>query len=84
MEHSTPETAQSDLAGAPFIVLGLMTISKTETEEAIRYSRASSDSYDPVTQTSVIPAYAGSSRTYSSTTSWKPGPISDDDRVSDT
>ena len=82
-EAACQERLSSPGPCAPFIALGLKTLSRAETEEAISCSRAASESYDPVTQTSVFPAYAGTSKTYTGTTSWKPGPITDDSRVDD-
>jgi len=78
---SYPEKNSSTID--PFITIGLKTFSENDLDHSIRLSRNAAECYDPETQTSPIPVYAGTAKTYSGTTSWEPGPVRDDEKVSD-
>jgi hypothetical protein len=79
---ATHQSLTSD-PNAPFLVIGLRQFSHSETEQAVEDFRSVSAGYDPITQTSIIPSYAGSAKTYRSTSSWQPGPVTDDEKVDD-
>lgn len=69
---------------APFLVSLMPQYDQKVIEQARLQSRHGSDSYDPYTQTSVIPLQAGTARTYDDTFSGIMWSVRDDDEVSDT
>ena len=74
----------SQLREVPFIASFKPAWSDEEVDDAVCTAREAYQSYDPRTQISSIPAFAGTSRTYTSTRSGGPVIYSpDDDRVSD-
>lgn len=76
---------RSEAGGLPFLLNLVEDVDEATYGEAIRESEALQDTYDPVTQTSRVPIYAGTSRTYTSTWTgtWSGTDKHDDSKVSD-
>lgn len=78
------QTLDETAISMPFTLSFVERLDQALYDEAIKDSEILTQSYDPETQTSNIPIYAGTSLTYSDTNSGVLGIVQDDTEQSDT